>query len=240
MELGKLELVYDPKTDRIRSYTNTLDYVYDDAVADDQSTVAAIEKWEKQVAQIASEPVTTAAQALTRSYGEESTLGNMVADAMLAAAPEYDLAVINSGGLRQDIAAGTVTLGHIISAFPFPNTLVKLELKGVQLKTIFEHAASLTNGILQVSAGVVFHYDERRPVGARVTRLTIKGAPLEENKVYKVLAPNFLADGGDGYLAFKQAVSKKNTGEVLVQPIQRYLKTFPTYHPRLEGRIQKQ
>ncbi|WP_190242761.1 bifunctional metallophosphatase/5'-nucleotidase [Hymenobacter lapidiphilus] len=239
-ELGRLELVYNPKTDRITSYTNALQVVYDDVIVDDPSTVEAITRWKAKVATIASEPITTLTLPLTRSYGEESTLGNLVADAMLEAAPEYDFAVVNSGGLRQDIAAGPVTLGNLISAFPFLNTLVKLELKGAAVKSIFEHAATLTNGVLQVSKGVVFHYDESRSVGSRVTRLTIKGVPLDDNKTYQVLAPNFLADGGDGYAGFKQALTKKNTGEVLVQPLKRFLQRFPSYAPALEGRIVRQ
>jgi len=239
IELGKLEIVYDQKKDRITSYKNTLDYLFDDEVEDDPQMVKVIKKWNDKLKSITGEKVTKTAAALTRSYGEESTMGDMVADAMLDSYPEYDFAVTNSGGLRQDIDAGDVTVGDLISAFPFPNTIVQLEMKGSDLRAIFEHGASLTNGILQVSKGVEMAYDESRPVGNRVKEIKIKGAPLDDKKTYKVLTSNFLADGGDGFLTFKKTLSYKNTGTQILDAMVKYLKKHETYQPKIEGRVKK-
>lgn len=194
---------------------------------------------ERQTENDPEEKVTKIPVALTRSYGEESLMGNMVADAMLNAYPEYDFALTNSGGLRQDIDAGVVTVGELISAFPFPNTIVQLEMKGSDLRTIFEHGAGLTNGILQASKGVEMAYDESKPIGKRVTEIKIKGVPLDDNKTYKVLTSNFLADGGDGFLAFKKTIAYKNTGFEILQSLIKYLKKFETYEPKIESRVKK-
>ena len=182
IELGKLEITYDKKTHKIKSYKNTLDYLFDDEVPDDAATSAAITNWKDKLKVITDEKVTTATTAFTRSYGEESNMGDMVADAMLNAYPEFDLAVTNSGGLRQDIDAGPVTVGDLISAFPFPNTIVQLEMKGSDMRAIFEHGAGLTNGILQVSKGVEVVYDESKPVESRIVECKIKGVPLDDAK----------------------------------------------------------
>lgn len=238
-ELGKLEITYNPKTDKITSYKNTLNYLFDDEVPDDAATVKAINKWKDKLKIITDEKVANITKPLTRSYGEESNMGDMVADAMLNAHPKYDFAVTNSGGLRQDIAAGTVTVGDLISAFPFPNTIVQLEMKGSDLRIMFEHGAGLTNGILQASKGVEMAYDESKPIGSRVVICKIKGVPLDDNKTYKVLTSNFLADGGDGFLMFKKALSYKNTGVEIVQSMIKYLKQFQTYEPKIEGRVRK-
>jgi len=238
-ELGKLEISYNPQKDKITAHKNTLNYLYDDEVADDPATSKAIVEWKEKVKQITDEKITTIPVALTRSYGEESVMGNMVADAMLHAYPGFDLAVTNSGGLRQDIDAGTVTAGHLISAFPFPNTIHMLQIRGEDLLTLFEHGAGLTNGILQVSKGVEIIYDENRPTGSRIKSCTIKGIALEKERVYNLLTSNFLADGGDGFLAFKKAVSRKKTNLEILQAMISYLKTFPEYKPVLEGRIKK-
>ena len=48
---------------------------------------------------------------------------------------------------------------------------------------------------------------------------------------------NYLADGGDGYTEFKSALTKKNTQEVLLENMKKYLSTFSVYTPVLEGRI---
>lgn len=239
IELGKLEITYDKKKDKITNYKNTLNYLFDDEVPDDPQMLKVIKKWNDKLKTITEEKVTKIPVGLTRSYGEESTMGDMVADAILNAYPEYDLALTNSGGLRQDIDAGDVTVGELISAFPFPNSIVQLEMKGSDLRRIFEHGARLTNGILQASKGVEMAYDERKPMGSRVTEIKIKGAPLDDNKTYKVLTSNFLADGGDGFLDFKKTLSYKNTGTQILDAMIKYLKRFETYTPKIEGRVRK-
>jgi 2',3'-cyclic-nucleotide 2'-phosphodiesterase (5'-nucleotidase family) len=62
----------------------------------------------------------TTDELLTRSYGESSRLGNLAADAILARFPDSVAAFTNSGGIREDIAAGDITLGDVINSFPFP------------------------------------------------------------------------------------------------------------------------
>ena len=239
IELGKLEITYDKKKDKITNYKNHFNYLYDDEVPDDAEMVTIINKWKEKLKTITEERVTNTSEPFTRSYGEESVMGDMVADAMLFNQPDYDFAVTNSGGLRQDIDAGVVTVGELISAFPFPNTIVKLEMKGSDMRKIFEHGAGLTNGILQVSKGVTMVYDESKPIDSRVVECNIKGVPLDDNKTYKVLTSNFLADGGDGFLIFKKTLSYKNTGVDMLQAIVKYLKQFETYTPKIEGRVRK-
>lgn len=240
IELGKLEITYDKKKDKITSYKNHLNYLYDDEVPDDEEMIKVINKWKDKLKIITDEQVTTIPEPLMRSYSEESVMGDMVADAMLNAHPDYDFAVTNSGGLRQDIDAGAVTVGELISAFPFPNTIVQLEMKGSDMRKIFEHGAGLTNGILQVSKGVEIIYDESKPIGNRLVKCNIKGVPLDDNKTYKVLTSNFLADGGDGFLVFKNTLSYKRTGVEMLQAMIKYLKQFPIYQPKIEGRVRKQ
>ena len=239
IELGKLEITYDKKADKVTSFKNTLNYLYDDEVPDDEQMLKVIGKWKDKLKQITDEVVTTSPTALTRSYGEESNMGDMVADAMLNAHPEYDFAVTNSGGLRQDIDAGVVRVGDLISAFPFPNTIVQLQMKGVDMRAIFEHGAGLTNGILQVSKGVEVVYDESKPIGSRIVKCNINGVPLDDGKTYKVLTSNFLADGGDGFLIFKKTLSYKNTGVEMLDSMVKYLKKFKTFDQKIEGRVRK-
>lgn len=237
IELGKIELTYDPSTDKITSFKNQLDYLYDDEIPDDSLTLAAIMKWKKQLNVITEEPVCTIPVSLTRSYGEESPMGNLVSDAMLEAYPEAVIAVTNSGALRQDIPAGIVTVGSIISAFPFPNTVFICELSGEAIMKLLEHGAGLTNGILQLSKGMQMVYDESRPVGQRVINCTLNGAPLQKKKLYKVATSNFVADGGDGFLEFKKASYRYDTRKEIYQVMASYLKKRGNYQPQVEGRI---
>jgi 5'-nucleotidase/UDP-sugar diphosphatase len=87
---------------------------------------------------------------------------------MLVAAPTAQIALINSGSLRADINAGTITFGDITSTFPFKNELTEMDLSGKDLRNLLEHGASLTNGILQMSKGAEMRYTLQKPVGQRI------------------------------------------------------------------------
>jgi 2',3'-cyclic-nucleotide 2'-phosphodiesterase (5'-nucleotidase family) len=62
---------------------------------------------------------------------------------------------------------------------------------------------------------------------------------LDPKKVYTVLTSNFVADGGDGFLSFKNPVSRVKTKLEIAQAMVSYLRTFKQYQPVLEGRIKK-
>ncbi|MFV0387644.1 MAG: bifunctional metallophosphatase/5'-nucleotidase [Pyrinomonadaceae bacterium] len=239
IELGKLELTVDTKNKKITGYKNHFNYLFDDEVTDDPQMSAVIKKWNDKVNFITAEVTTNSTKDLNRSYSEESLLGNLTADAMLNSFPDYEFAVTNSGGLRDDINKGDITVGEVISAFPFPNTIVQLEIKGNVLREMFEHGAGLTNGILQASQGVQMEYDENKPIGRRVTKIVLNGKSLEDERVYRMLTSNFLADGGDGFLMFKKASKYKNTGIQIVDSMIKYLKQFSVYDPKIEGRVVK-
>jgi 2',3'-cyclic-nucleotide 2'-phosphodiesterase (5'-nucleotidase family) len=164
-------------------------------------------------------------------------MGNFVADAMAAMMPETDCALVNSGALRVDIPGPKVSMGDLLSAFPFPNTLVAVKIEGKYLKQIFEHAAGLTNGVLQVSHQVRYSYNPEKPAGQRVESLYINGMPLISEKVYHVAGPNFVTDGGDGYTAFQYAKEMKNSNIFVVQAMAEFIKNRKQYVPGLEGRI---
>lgn len=240
IELGRLDITYNKKLDKITAHKNNLQVVYDDEIKDDEQTLTAINNSKEKLSIITSQHVCYISENLTRSYGEESLLGNMVADAILFSKPTADFALTNSGGLREDILGPKVTVGALISAFPFPNTVVEMDLKGNDLQEIFEHGATLKNGILQVSKGVEMSYDETLPMEKRVKKLLIKGEAIDPKKSYRLVTNNFLADGGDGFLAFKNGTNKKNTQIPILETLVKFLKTFETYTPKIEGRVVKE
>ena len=71
--------------------------------------------------------------------GVESPLGNLFADALLAAVPGADVAIglgARRGGLRADLPAGALTRGPLYDVFPFDNRVVALALTGAQLRLV--------------------------------------------------------------------------------------------------------
>lgn len=141
----------------------------------------------------------------------ESPLGNVIADAQLAATDNEQNAVaafMNPGGVRADLDAGPVTYAEAFTVQPFANNLVTLDLTGAQLYCLLEQQFT-TAKVLYASSTVHYVVDVNgttAPVatpcsGTRVVRgsLTINGTPVTDTATYRVTVNNFLSGGGDGF-----------------------------------------
>jgi 5'-nucleotidase len=144
----------------------------------------------------------------------ESALGNLIADAVLAAAKGEgaQIGFVNPGGIRRDLETGeggAVGFGQAQAVLPFGNTIVLMDLTGAQLAALleqqWERPPEAEQSILQVSQGLTYRWDATQPVGHRVVpgSLRLNGAPVEPGKTYRIATNNFLAEGGDGFPAFK-------------------------------------
>ncbi|WP_262282647.1 bifunctional UDP-sugar hydrolase/5'-nucleotidase [Micromonospora sp. MA102] len=141
----------------------------------------------------------------------ESPLGNVIADAQLAATDNEQNAVaafMNPGGVRADLDAGPVTYAEAFTVQPFANNLVTLDLTGAQLYCLLEQQFTAAK-VLYASSTVHYVVDVNgttAPVaspctGTRVVRgsLTINGTPVTDAATYRVTVNNFLSGGGDGF-----------------------------------------
>jgi 5'-nucleotidase len=152
--------------------------------------------------------------------GAGSPLGTLIADAALAATRDQgvQLGFMNSGGVRKDLeagAGGVVSFGQAQAVLPFANTLVALDLSGAQLRTLLEQQWDRQGGgyMLQTSANLSYDWDSTRPAGQRLVpgSLKVDGKPVEEGKTYRVVANNFLADGGDNFPMFAKGTNRVET-----------------------------
>ncbi|MCA1320499.1 5'-nucleotidase C-terminal domain-containing protein [Bacillus tianshenii] len=181
---------------------------------------------------------------------QETNLGNLVADGMLAKANEFehtDIAIQNGGGIRKSIPAGDVTLGQVYEVLPFANLLVTLNLTGEEIWEALEHGVSgVETGegrFLQV-AGLKFKYDASKPVGDRVWEVHVKTedgyAPIEMDESYNVATNAFTADGGDGFTMLKEAKEEGRINELFVvdyEILSEYIEHNSPIAPVVEGRI---
>lgn len=175
---------------------------------------AFVDRYAIAAAPLANRMVGRAAAPLLRTPNDagEQILGDVIADAQLAAAraPEAggaQIAFMNSGGIRQDIIPGpdgAVSFGQLFSAQPFGNTLMIRSYTGAQLLAILDQQFDRKSGdLLQVSSSLHYSYDRRRPAGQRAFDVRIDGQPLDLAATYRIVASNFLMDGGDGFAAFR-------------------------------------
>jgi len=154
---------------------------------------------------------------------DESPLGNMIADAQLAATDDEAGAVaafMNPGGIRADLnaadAAGTpaeVTYGEAFTVQPFGNSLVTMTLTGAQLDTMLEQQWCTQTGaprILSPSAGVTYTWDGAvaQSVCDKVSDLTIGGVAVDPAASYRITVNSFLADGGDRFFVLREGTDR--------------------------------
>jgi 5'-nucleotidase/UDP-sugar diphosphatase len=176
--------------------------VWSDRLTPDPNVAARVDHYRRRVADQIGAPIGRASRRITRKYHRESELGSLVADAMRMRT-DADVAVTNAGGLRADLPEGPIDRGHVLDALPFLNDVVTIEMDGGALKAVIEQGISLEAGMVQVS-GLHARYDLRRPPRARLIGLEIDGRPVDDHRRYRVATNSFLAEGGDGYSAFRQ------------------------------------
>jgi 5'-nucleotidase len=225
----RIDVKLDPKTRDVLSAKAENLIVRTDAFAPDREQTELIASYEERVKSLAGRVVGSITATLPRAAGAsgESVLGNIVADAQLAATRDdqdggAQLAITNPGGVRTDVIRrddGTVTYADLFAAQPFNNSLVTLALTGVQIKQLLEQQwlGQQNPRILHVSKNFSYVWDAARPVGDRVDPASIKldGQPIDPDARYRVTVNTFLADGGDGFVVLRDGIERSTGGSDL-------------------------
>lgn len=167
----------------------------------------------------------------------ESTLGNLVADALRdsLADPnrgEADFGVVNPGGLRADLCYaanaanpadgdGIILYAEANGVLPFVNNLGTTSLTGAQVKTMLEQQWQRdangnipTRPYLQLglSSNVTYTFDPALPEGSRITSITVDKKQIDPAATYRVGTFSFLLAGGDNFRVFKEGTDTKDSG----------------------------
>jgi 2',3'-cyclic-nucleotide 2'-phosphodiesterase (5'-nucleotidase family) len=154
---------------------------------------------------------------------DEPFIGQMVAQSWLAELGG-DVAIMNRGGVRQTIPAGTITLGTVYGILPFDNRIMKMNISGEVLQKHLEMSFAIPAGAKKDAKG----------------KWIVGKAALDPKKIYKVLATDFMYMGGDG-ATFQAADPKAEaTGILWRDPFIRWIqKQKTTKKSPLEGKLPK-
>jgi 5'-nucleotidase len=179
----------------------------------------------------------------TQIRTQESNLGDFVADA-LRERLATDVAVINGGAIRgnRTVPPGPLTRRDVSGLLPFSDVVLKLELRGRQVREALEHGLAQTDraggGFLQI-AGARIVWDPRRPRGERLVTAVVGERPLADDTVYTVAVPSYLARGGDGFRVFAQTrvLVGDTSAPQLLQIVLQAIAARGTIAPALDGRI---
>ena len=149
----------------------------------------------------------------------QTALGRLVGQAMMART-RADLAVINSGGVRDSLPAGQLTYKDLLKVQPFGNTLVTVELSGAELMAYLSAVLKMSpgSGAFAQFAGITLVIEQNTVREAR-----IQGAPIDPAKTYRMAINNFVAAGGDGYPKLTQHKSLVDSGFVDADALRAYI-----------------
>ena len=242
--LGELNVTFDDDGNVTAATGEPL--IMDAAVTEDSPTVERIAEAAKPLDEIRNKVVAQTDEAIGGDRevcrAKECTMGNLIADAMLARVKDQgiEIAIQNGGGIRASIDAGEVTMGEVLTVLPFQNTLSTFQVTGA---TIVE---ALENGVSQIEegagrfpqvAGLSYAFDASQPAGSRVSDVMVGGAPIEADKLYGVVSNNYVRNGGDGYKMFVDAQNAYDFGPDLADVTAEYLAANAPYKPYTDGRI---
>jgi 5'-nucleotidase len=202
----------------------------------------------KAAAPLTERVVATIASDITReaTSARESALGNLIADAQLAAtsAPENggaQIAFMNAAGIRADLIAsdGNVTFGEIHAIHPFGNALTTLTLTGRQLHALLEQQWQGAS-VLQVSEGFTYEWSSEASPGSKVdpNSIRLNGKPLAPDARYRITVNEFLAGGGDGFKVLTQGTERRQ-GVTDAEALERYLASHAPVEAPAPGRIRR-
>jgi len=136
------------------------------------------------------------------AHRPESELSNLIVDCLIAKTEEVtgkhvDVGFTNFGGIRISMPEGDVLLDDIMSMLPFNNFLCYMEVKGSDLRYLFERFASNRVEAFGGAEMVMGNY--------KLQSLKVGGKPVDDNKYYGVATIDFLLDGGDGVAIARNA-----------------------------------
>lgn len=248
--VSEIDLLLDPATgDVLESRAHNV-IVRSERFAKDQAQTQLIELYERLAAPLARRVVGRLAAAITRdeSPAGESPLGQLVADAQLAATLDAgaQIALMNPGGIRTSLAGaddGTLRYEDLFAAQPFANQLVTLTLTGAQLQQALEQQwlGQARARVLQVSRGLSYTWAASRPAGQRIVpdSLRLNGVPLLPEQRVRVTVNSYLASGGDGFSVFPERGVDAQTGMMDVDALEQYVRQAGTIAPGAQERIRR-
>lgn len=175
----------------------------------------------------------------------ETAIGCLVADAFRAAM-HTDVALVSAGDLKSGtapIAHGKAQPADLVALLAYPDdSIVVMALDGGMIRQALETSVSASPrpglSFLQIS-GVQFSYDATKPIGSRVSSVSVGGSTIVDGQAYTVAMPNSLAGGALGYWKVwsKRNIVSKSSSITCTVAVEQFLKTNTKLDYSTLGRI---
>ena len=214
--LFSCQTFYQPQTVKYKDYRLTQTSKQDGALN------TALKPYTDSVNKNMNDIIAVAEEELVKRQPEGS-LGNIMADGMLAIAKEkfnqpIDASFINFGGIRlQAIPAGNITRGKLFELAPFDNVIVLQKIKGKVFQQFLNHISSRGGW---PTAGMTWQIKNKEAINVLIGR-----KPLLETSTYTIALVDYVANGGDDCEMLK-SISQINNGILFRDAIIAYFSSF--------------
>jgi 5'-nucleotidase len=188
----------------------------------------------------------------SRDISGESRMGNLVADAQLAATGS-DAAFIRPGQVRAGLGAGEVSYARAFMTQPFGTSLVSMTLTGDQMLELLKEqwCGRSKTEVLYPSASVSYTWSATTARAIKdtpcvmapnpVTGLSIGGEPVEPTRAYRITVNSGMANRDDNYPTLSRGTNRWG-GPEDTAALERYLEPSvdgPPLEPPERDRLER-
>ncbi|MCQ0110840.1 5'-nucleotidase C-terminal domain-containing protein [Zhouia amylolytica] len=200
--------------------------------------------YKQQINKVLNQPITYNPKTISKYEGEFNTaIGNLIADIVYEQSnpvfnkrtgKNIDFVLLNNGGIRSIISEGEVTIRTAYEVMPFENKIVVVELSGNKILEMIQHLQK-PGKAQPVSRNVEIALNKN----LTLNKLLINGKTVDKNKNYFVATSDYLSNGGDGMLFFKEPISTTNLDYLIRNQLIDYFKKVDTIRATIDNRFIK-
>lgn len=243
-QIGRFDIMVDDDTNSIVQWKWQLIPINNETIEPDNELEKFIATFKNEVDKKYNALVTRFAEKLYHPVREEeTTLGNILTDA-LADAAESDVILIGAGSIRVTELGPIVTLGDLQSCFPYDDNLTKYMITGKQLICIFNHIMRIENRdgegeCYQLNKKVRATYSDTEK---KVISLTIDGIQVVQDKTYSITIQGYHFANSEANLGISNdellmLMPPKVITTSTYQVMEEWLRNHPNETRKIEGRL---
>jgi len=234
--LGKLDLKIDIKKDSVVSYFGRLIETDFDSTIYDKP---AEEKVENMLAAIEPEMKRPIGKVL--ADWKKNALGQWESDAIKDII-KSDIAFLNSGSIRKDMLAGSITIGDVWEINPFGNSMMKFSVSGKTLKQMITNmlrGSSRDDNILL--SGINIQYDSKLMKDSTqdfIVSIKVGGKDFDENSNYTIATNNYVVSQMKKYFGdFSEEIKAEDTNildrDLIIEAVEKQKEINPVFEKRI-------
>lgn len=243
-QIGRFDIVVEDATNSIIKWSWELVPIDNNISQADNCLEEFINNYKTEVDKKYNAIITRFSEKLTHpNREEETTLGNMVADA-LADVSETEIILVGSGSIRGHELGPVVTLGSLKACFPYDDSLTKYQISGKEVKKIFSYIMRSENRdgegeCFQINKRVRAVYSDKE---SKLVSVSVDDIEVSDHEKYSITLQNYHIANSENNLGITndELIALKNPKVVTTstcQVLEEWLRIHPNISRKIEERI---